>query len=101
MVHPGVSNDRKLSNSGHISFFFFKLECGELEWSAEREYGLFILAKSQLSYSIPESVLRLNKFENIVPKMGKMKVKREYFRLCLCSKKEKPLIHPKDCHKSL
>ena len=26
--------------------------------------------------------------------MGKMKVKREDFRLYQCSKKEKPLIHP-------
>ena len=23
-----------------IIVFFFKLECGELEWSAEREYGV-------------------------------------------------------------
>ena len=63
--------------------------------------GLPILAKSQLSYSIPESMLRLNKFEKIVPKMGKMKIKWKDFRLYQCSKKEKPLIHPKDCHKSL
>ena len=63
--------------------------------------GLSILAKSQLSYSIPESMLRLNKFEKVVPKMGKMKVKREDFRLYECSKEEKPLIHPKDCHKYL
>ena len=28
--------------------------------------------------------------------MGKMKVKREDFRLYQCSKKEKSLIHPKD-----
>ena len=33
--------------------------------------------------------------------MGKMKVKREDFRLYQRSKKEKPLIHPKDCHKYL
>ena len=44
-------------------------------------------------------MLRLNKFEKIVRKMGKMEVKREDFRLCQCSKKEKPLIHPKDCQK--
>ena len=61
--------------------------------------GLPMLAKSQLSYSIPESMLRLNKFEKIVQKMEKMKVKRKDFRLYQCSKKEKPLIHPKDCHK--
>ena len=42
--------------------------------------GFSILAKSQLSYSIPETMLRLNKFEKIVPKIGKMKVKREDFR---------------------
>ena len=34
--------------------------------------GLSTFAKSQLSYSIPDSMLRLNKFEKIVPKMGKM-----------------------------
>ena len=39
MVYPWTSNDRKLSNSGRLFFFFFsKLEYGELEWSAEREY---------------------------------------------------------------
>ena len=96
-----IESNSLMSNSGHICFvFFFKLECGEQEWSTEREYGVIHFGKSQ-SYSIPESVRTLNKFENIVPKMGKMKVKREYFRLCQCSKKEKPLIHPKNCHKSL
>ena len=103
MVHPWASNDRKLSNSGHICFFlfFFKLECGELEWSDEREYGVIHFGKSQLSYSIPEGMLRLIKFEKIVPKMGKMKVKWEDFRSYQCSKNEKPLINPKDCQKYL
>ena len=54
--------------------------------------GLSILAKSQLSYSIPESMPRLNKFGKIVPKIGKMKVKREDFRFYQCSKMEKFLI---------
>ena len=44
---------------------------------------------------------RLNKFEKIVSKMGKMNVKREDSRLYQCSKKEKLLINPKDCHKYL
>ena len=37
MVHPWASNDRKLSYSGHNCWVFFKWECGELEWSAEKQ----------------------------------------------------------------
>ena len=47
MVHPLASNDRKLSNSGHF-FFFFKLDGGELEWSAEREYGVIHFGKKSV-----------------------------------------------------
>ena len=36
-----------------------------------------------------------------VPKRGEMKAQWEDFRLCQCSKKEKPLIHHKGCQKYL
>ena len=29
-------------------FFFFKLECRELEWSAEREYGVIHFGKESV-----------------------------------------------------
>ena len=31
-----------------IFAFFFKLECGELEWSAEREYGVIHFGKKSV-----------------------------------------------------
>ena len=71
MVHPCASNGRQLSNLGYnFFFFFFKLECGELKWSAERDYRVIHFGKSQLTYSIPESMLRLNKFLKNCPKNG-------------------------------
>ena len=88
---------------GRGNFHGGKLTPQKFGWSGvlKGNMGLSILTKSQLSYSIPESMLRLNKFEKIVPKMGKMKIKWEDFKLYQCSKKEKPLIHLKDCHKYL
>ena len=48
MVHPLASNDRKLSYSGHNCWVFSKLECGELGWSAEREYGVIHFGKKSV-----------------------------------------------------
>ena len=31
-----------------VSLFFFKLECGEVEWSAEKEYGVIHFGKKSV-----------------------------------------------------
>ena len=45
-------------------FFFFKLECGELGWSAEREYGVIYFGKKSVivfdTREYAESMLRVS-----------------------------------------
>ena len=62
--------------------------------------GLSILAKSQLSYSIPESMLRLNEFEKVVPKNG-VKGKAGRFKIIPILKKGKAFDPPQRFHKYL
>ena len=59
--------------------FFFKLECGELEWSAEREHGVIHFGKKSVILLIPESMVRLNKFNKNRPKNGETEGKAGRF----------------------